>query len=246
MTRRVLALAALAAVGGFGQPRFEVATVKPVDTSKLGDAIDINLGTVRHEEITFGNASLMNYIRFAYNLASDAQIIGPDWIKSNQYIYDLDAKGAPGSSREHLQVMMRTLLQERFKLVTHRDRKEMPHYALVLAKGGSKMKPLKEIPDGAPHMTYGGRFNSILSIPTLAYLLSRFETERPIIDQTGLAGLYEVKLEWAMRQLQNADAPAGPSLFTALEDQLGLKLEARKGPVDILVVDSAEKVPTAN
>jgi uncharacterized protein (TIGR03435 family) len=246
MTGRVFVLTALTAATAFAQSQFEVAIVKPVDTSKLGDLININLGTVRHEEITFGNASLMNCIRFAYDLASDAQIIGPDWIKSNQFIYDIDAKGAPGSSREQLQTMMRALLQDRFKLVAHRDQKEMSHFALVLAKGGSKMKPMKEIPEGAPHMTFGGRFNTIQTMPTLAYLLSRFETGRPIIDQTGLSGLYEVKLEWALAQLQNADAPPGPSLFTALEDQLGLKLESRKGPVEILVVDSAEKVPTAN
>jgi uncharacterized protein (TIGR03435 family) len=77
-------------------------------------------------------------------------------------------------------------------------------------------------------------------------LLSRFETDRPIIDQTGLPGLYEVKLEWTLRQLQNADAAPGPSLFTALSEQLGLRLEARKGPVEILVVDRAEKVPAEN
>jgi uncharacterized protein (TIGR03435 family) len=81
----------------------------------------------------------------------------------------------------------------------------------------------------------------------LAYLLSRFETERPIFDRTGLSGQFETKLEWKVaRQLQSKDDSDGPSLFTALEEQLGLKLEARKGPVDILIVDSAEKIPTEN
>jgi uncharacterized protein (TIGR03435 family) len=83
-------------------------------------------------------------------------------------------------------------------------------------------------------------------MPALAYLLSRFETERPIIDSTGLPGMYQVKLEWTLQQLQKPDAAPGVSLFTALDEQLGLKLEARKGPVEILVVDSAEKVPTEN
>jgi bla regulator protein blaR1 len=246
MTGR-LAVAALATVSVWGQARFEVATVKPVDTSKLGDTININLGTVRHEEVTFGNAALMNCIRFAYNLTSDAQIIGPDWIKSNQYIYDVDAKGAPGASREQLQAMMQTLLQERFKLVIHRDQKEMSHYALVPVKGGARIRAIKEVPADFRGTTLGGRINSILQMPMLAYLLSRFERERPIIDQTGLSGFYEVKLEWTpAQQLQKDDPAPGPSLFTAVEEQLGLKLEARKGPVEILVVDSAEKVPTEN
>ena len=122
----------------------------------------------------------------------------------------------------------------------------MSYYALVRSKSGLKTQPVKEIPDGFHGTTYGGRIDSILPMFTLAYLLSRFETERPIIDQTGLSGMYEVKLQWT-RQLQNADPDAsGPSLFTALDEQLGLKLEPRKGPIEILVVDRAEKIPVEN
>lgn len=251
MIRCVLAVAALTILTrpGPGQPRqeFEVASVKPVDVSTLGDAISMNIGTVRGTQVTFGNATLNDCIRFAYDMASDAQIAGPDWIQSKKFLYDIVARGAPGASREQLQAMMRTLLAERFRLVSHREQKEMLYYALVPAKGGLKMRPAGEVPDDFPGACCGGRIVRILPMPMLAYLLSRFETERPVIDQTGLAGLYEVRLQWAWRSLQNAepDAP-GPSLFTALEEQLGLKLEARKGPVGILVVESAEKVPTEN
>jgi uncharacterized protein (TIGR03435 family) len=249
MTRYVFAIAVLAIGVGQGQQRseFEVASVKPVDISKLGDTISVNIGTVRREEITFGNATLNDCIRFAYDMASDAQIAGPDWIKSKQFLYDVVAKGAPGASRAQLQAMMRTLMAERFRLMTRREQKEMSYYALVTAKSGPKIRPVEERPDGFRGITYGGRINSILEMPMLAYLLSRFERERPIIDSTGLSGMYEVKLEWAMRQFANPDSdPSGPSLFTALDEQLGLKLEARKGPVEILVVESAEKIPTEN
>jgi len=250
LTRFVIAFIALA-VTGLGQdrtrPEFEVASVKPVDLSKLGDAIFMNLGTVRREEVTFGNATLNDCIRFAYNMASDAQIAGPDWIKSKQLLYDVVAKGTPGASREQLQAMMQALLAERFKLVTHREQKEMSYFALVPAKNGPKIRSVKDVPDGFRGTNYGGRINNILQMPGLAYLLSRFETERPIIDRTGLSGMYEVKLEWTpSRQTQNADTAPGPSLFTAVTEQLGLKLEARKGPVEILVVDRAEKVPAEN
>jgi uncharacterized protein (TIGR03435 family) len=237
---------ALAVIAAGQGPQFEVASVKPVDRSKLGNAIPMNIGTVRREEVTFGNATLNDCIRFAYGMDSDAQIVGPAWIKSLEFLYDVIAKGAPGASREQLQAMMQALLVERFKLVTHRDQKEMSYYALVAAKNGPKIQPVQEIPDGFRGTTFGGRINNILRMQGLAYLLSRFETDRPIIDQTGLRGLYEVKLEWTLRQLQNADAAPGPSLFTALSEQLGLRLEARKGPVEILVVDSAEKVPSEN
>jgi len=249
MTKRAVAIPGLffllAVIGAGQSPQFEVASVKPVDVSKLGNAIQMNLGTVRHDEVTFGNATLNDCIRFAFAMDSDAQIVGPMWTKSLDFLYDVVAKGTPGSSREQLQAMMQILLVERFKLVTHRDHKEMSYYALVTAKG-SKMRPVPELPDGFRGINFGGRINNIMRMQALAYLLSRFETGRPILDETGLRGLYEVKLEWALRQVQNLDAPPGPSLFTALTEQLGLKLEAKKGPVEILVVDSAEKVPAEN
>ena len=123
----------------------------------------------------------------------------------------------------------------------------MAYFALVTEKNGPKIQPVKEMPEGFRGTTYGGRIDSILQMRMLAYLLSRFERERPIIDNTGLSGMYEIKLEWAMQQSQKPDRdPSGSSLFTALEEQLGLRLEARKGPVEILVVESAEKVPAVN
>jgi len=240
---------AILTIAGQAQPRpaFDVASVKAVDLSTLGDSIFMNLGTVRNGEVTFGNATLNDCIRFAYGIASDAQISGPEWIKSKRYLYNIDAKAGPGASSAQLQAMMQTLLSERFKAVTHQEQKEMSYYALEAAKGGVKMQSVKEVPDGFHGTNFGGRIDNILAMPKLAYLLSRFETERPIIDRTGLDGMYEVKLTWTLRQLQNANPDAtGTSLFTALEEQLGLKLEARKGPVDILVVDSAEKIPTEN
>jgi uncharacterized protein (TIGR03435 family) len=250
LARFIVAFTALAITADgqdHARPEFEVAMVRPVDLSTLGDAISMNLGTVRREEVTFGNATLNDCIRFAYNMASDAQIAGPDWIKSKQFLYDVVAKGTPGASREELQAMMQTLLAERFKLVTHREQREMSYFALVPAKNGPKMKPVTAVPDGFRGTNYGGRINNILQMPGLAYLLSRFETERPIIDRTGLSGMYDVKLEWALsRQAQSADTATGPSLFTAVNEQLGLRLEARKGSVEIVVVDRADKVPAEN
>ena len=123
----------------------------------------------------------------------------------------------------------------------------MSYYALVPARNGPKIQPVAEVPDGFRGTTYGGRVDAILPMPALAYLLSRFETERPIIDQTGLRGPYRVKLEWTLAgQLEPADAAAAPALFTAIDEQLGLKLEARKGPVEVLIVDSADRVPIEN
>jgi uncharacterized protein (TIGR03435 family) len=250
MARRVLTVAILTLLAGLGQaqsrPEFEVASVKMVDNSTLGDSINMNIGTVRGERVTFGNATLMDCIRFAYDMPSDAQITGPDWIRSKQLLYDIDARSLPGATREQQQVMLQSLLAERFKLVTHREQKVMSHFAMISAKNGPKLKSVAEKPPEYQGTTWGGRIETILTMPSLAYLLSRFETERPIIDQTGLKGLYEIKLNWATQQMQNTGNSPGPSLFTALDEQLGLKLEPRKGPVDVLVVESVEKVPTEN
>ncbi len=194
----------------------------------------MNLGTVRREEVTFGNATLNDCIRFAYGIGSDAQIAGPDWIKSKGFLYDVVATGTPGASREQLQLMLQTLLIERFNLLTHREQRQMSHYALVPARSGPRIQPVAVVPDGFRGTTYGGRIDTILPMPVLAYLLSRFETERPIIDHTGLRGLYRVKLEWTLlQQPERTDAASLPSLFTAIEEQLGLKLEGRRGPVEV-------------
>jgi uncharacterized protein (TIGR03435 family) len=251
MIRPVLIAAVLALVTLPGeaqlQPEFDVASVKPVDISKLGGLISMNIGSERGEEITFDNATLNDCVRFAYGVASNAQIDGPDWIRSKQFLYDIDAKAPPGTSHEQFQAMMQTLLAARFKLVIHREQRLLSYYSLVTAKGGPKMPPTKDIPVDFQGITHGGRIDSILPMPMLAYLLSRFETERPIIDHTGLKGMYRVKLQWSLQQVQNGvDEEPGPSLFTALEEQLGLKLDSQKGPIDVLVVESAEKVPTQN
>jgi uncharacterized protein (TIGR03435 family) len=224
-----LLASAIVTVAGQAQPRpaFDVASVRSVDVSTLGDSISMNLGTVRNGEVTFGNATLNDCVRFAFGIASDAQISGPEWIKSKRYLYNIDAKAAPGTSVAQVQAMMQTLLAERFKVVTHREQKEMSYFALEQAKGGAKMNAVQEVPAGFRGKNWGGSIDNIMPMPKLAYLLSRFETERPIFDRTGLDGLYEVKLTWALRPLENTNT--GTSLFTALEEQLGLKLEARKG-----------------
>jgi len=225
---------------------FDVASVKRVDTSKLGDLTSTNIASVHGQEITFGNATLRDCIRFAYGIAADTQIVGPDWIRSKQFLYDIDAKGGTDVSPEQLQAMMQRLLIQRFNLKAHREQKVMAYYALVPAKSGPTIQEIKKMPENFQGTTHGGHIDSVLPMPTLAYLLSRFETERPIIDKTALSGLYRVKLDWALQQTENVGDVTGPSLFTALNEQLGLKLEARRGPVDVLVVESAEKIPTPN
>jgi uncharacterized protein (TIGR03435 family) len=248
MTKAGLAL--VIAISAFAQPAFEVATVKRSPPPE-GDRIDINLGTVRNGTLTFGNASLSDCLRFAYGLVSDAQLSGPDWIKSREVRFDVVAQFPPGATRDQLPAMLQSLLKERLGLAVHHEQRELSHLALTVAKNGPKLREVQPDPAAPNSISIPGRIvGAEMPMQTLAVLLSRFERQT-VIDMTGLKGFYEVKLQWTpdFPPLVNgapAEVPPGPSLFTAVQEQLGLKLESRKGPVDVLVVDHADQIPAEN
>jgi uncharacterized protein (TIGR03435 family) len=233
---------------------FEVASVKVGAPIPAGETYNINLGTVSHGTLTLTNTTLADCLRFAYSLTSDSLIAGDGWIKSKEYRYTIVAKAAPETSRDEMLRMLQALLTERFKLEFHREPREMSYYALIPGKKGAKIEPAQTDVAGADDRTVPGRIvRRQMSMLILATLLARFEFRgATVLDQTGLKGLYAVNLEWTpspnvnAESNANADAPAGPSLFTALQEQLGLRLEARKGPVEVLVIDSAEKKPVEN
>ena len=216
---------------------FDVATLK-VSPPPTGNTFDINLGTARNGRVTLTNATLGDCLKFAYGLVSDAQLSGPDWINSGAIRFDIDGRAPADTSRDQLLLMLRTLLTERLKLVLHHEDRERSFLALVIGKGGPKFRESKPDPEArARNITFGGRISAVqLSMNTLTLLLSRFE-HQTIVDRTGLSGSYDVKLEWGND---------GPSIYTALPEQLGLKLESRRGPLDVLVVDRAEKTPAEN
>jgi uncharacterized protein (TIGR03435 family) len=232
------------------QSTFEIATVKRSPPPE-GGKIDISLGGVRSGVLTFGNASLSDCLRFAYGLVSDAQLSGPDWIKSRDVRFDIVAQIPPGTSRSQLLVMLQSLLKERLRLAVHHEQKELSHLALTVGKNGPKLREVQ--PDPAPPSSTfipGRIVGGQIPMQTLAGFLSRFERQI-VMDMTGLKGFYDVKLEWTpdLPTLVNgapAETAPGPSLFTAVQEQLGLRLESRKGPVDVLVVDHADQIPAEN
>ncbi|HLW77227.1 MAG TPA: TIGR03435 family protein [Bryobacteraceae bacterium] len=223
---------------------FEVASVRasPPDT---GDRIMINLGTYSHGRLTLTNTTLADCLRFAYGLTSDSQIAGESWIKMKDVHYDIVAKTAPDATREQAAKMLQGLLKERFKIESHWAPHEMSYYALTVGKGGPKLKPAAD--GDAQFAPRALRYFSQprLSMPMLATLISRFELRSVVIDETGISGRYNVTLEWSPENAP-ADAAPGPSIFTAVKEQLGLQLEAKKGPVQVLTIDHAEKVPVEN
>jgi uncharacterized protein (TIGR03435 family) len=258
----VAALATILAQPGYTQSSqaqsFEVASVRVAPPVPTGETYNINLGTISHGTVTLTNTTLSDSLRFAYGITSDAQIAGPDWIKNKELHYVIMAKAAPETSREDALLMLQSLLTERFKLAMHREPREMSYYALTQAKKGAKMEPVSLNKDpkegaGAPVNRPGHIANPQMSMYTLAVVLARFELHAPILDMTELKGLFGVQLDWSpgssnvtSGSTPGADNAAGPSIFTAVQEQLGLKLEARKGPVEVLVVDRAEKTPVEN
>ena len=220
----------------FGQdaakPAFEVASVKPSQRGSSGGGI-----TPGPTGLTARNVTLLFCIRIAYDV-QDYQVAGPDWISTEQY--DIAAKTGAPVQQDQLRLMLQTLLAERFKLVMHREQRTRSVYQLVVGNNGPKLTPAK--PDESSGITadIGHLTLSAASMPVLARRLSQ-QLHEPVLDATGLTGTYDFTLDWA----QNDSVP-GPSLFTAVQEQLGLKLETKKVPVDVLVIDHAEKIPTAN
>jgi uncharacterized protein (TIGR03435 family) len=219
------------------QPKtFETASVKLL-TGQGGLTSFAANGTDRFSAT---NTSLELLIEMAFGV-DDTRISGGRWLGPERY--DVAAKAEDGVrlTREELQPRLRWLLEDRFKLALHRETKDVPGFALVVAKGGPKLR--KNFGDPAPPIMYpGGLRSGSWSMEALAWELSR-PLRQPVVDKTSIEGTFNIDLTWAPDG--EADSPL-PSIFTALQQQLGLRLESRKVPVEILVIDHLEKIPTDN
>lgn len=228
---------------------FEVASVK-VNKSGAGGALSGRGGSIRFTpgQVSMENVSLWKIIGSAYGVGEDKDyaMTGAGWLKDERY--DVLAKFPPDTPRDELQTMLKNLLAERFKLTLHRETKELSVYALVVAKGGSK---LREVEDGQTGFNMGrGQIKAQkAALRPFADRLSQY-LDRPVQDFTGLTGVFDFTLTWtpdASVAPGDASEPvSGPSIFTAIQEQLGLKLEARKGSIEVLVIDHAERIPVEN
>lgn len=202
------------------------------------------------------NMSVVMLIHWAYELPETRILGAPQWASSTYF--NIDARTDPSlddklrglsadDGRQLKEKMVQALLADRFKLVTHTETRNMPIYALVVAKGGAKLGDIKP---GGNMVNYGGNHLEVLgsnSTALLAEVLAK-EVGRPVVDQTGISGRYELKLKWTPDDSVSTvpiESNLPPSIFTALQEQLGLKLESQKGPVQVLIVDHVE-VPSAN
>jgi bla regulator protein blaR1 len=196
---------------------------------------------------------------------------GPDW--SNSALYKIDAKAENNATKEQVRLMIQSLLEERFKLKIHRENRESPVYFLVAAKGGHKLQPIKDEQDkkpleGSVSFPVGGNPGPV-EFNLRAITMDRFASQltsmagRRVINKTGIAGFYDISLHFTMDPQMGGgiirmapvesqggptpavEAPSGPTIFTALQEQLGLKLEADKAPLEYFIIDSIEK-PSEN
>jgi uncharacterized protein (TIGR03435 family) len=245
-TTAAACVALAAALGQSAPPAFEVASVRSVK-SGLKDRKSM---TADHGRLTYTNVSLQDCILAAYAI-KPYQLSGPAWLDSDRY--DIAAKAADAAPEPQLMLMLQTLLAERFQLKTHHESKELSVYALVVGKNGPKMQ--QGDPDTAAKLDFasvpGGISFHNYSMAALAEQLSGriFGLDHPVIDRTGLDGVYNLTLKLAdsIADLKRAaEKGENPPVFSILQDQAGLRLAGQKAAVRILVVDHAEKAPVEN
>ncbi|HEY4086056.1 MAG TPA: M56 and DUF3738 domain-containing protein [Bryobacteraceae bacterium] len=232
------------------QPVFEVASVKrsnPASGQAQGDGLSrvIRVGIdTEPGKLTAYNETLKNLIKAAYGVR-EYQVSGPEWLSSERY--DIVAKAAKPIGDSQLMQMLQPLLAERFRVTLHRDKKEFTVYALTVDKNGPKITKAKE--EGDPNINMGGRRLTAqrTSLSQFATVLS-LHTDRPVVDRTGLAGNFDITLNWAPDAPGGAENSGDPTaaILTAVREQLGLKLQAAKELLEVLVIDHAEKVPIEN
>jgi bla regulator protein BlaR1 len=234
---------------------FEVASVKPNKSATGRWTMDRSPGG----GFSATNATLKMLIKAAYSIYDHQLIGGPGWLESERF--DIVAKAPPHTPDNQLGPMLRTLLTDRFKLKLHRETRQMPVYALVLGKDGPKFQEVtREAREGDGDSRKGRGHLAAQRVPIsdLAEILSG-ELGLSVLDRTGLKGFFDLNLEWTPDESQVRGAadgpdgrvrtpapdPNGPSIFTALQEQLGLKLEKQIGPVEVLVIDHVER-PSEN
>jgi len=234
-------------------PSFEVATIKPSNPAAQGKGF-----RTRGRNLSTLNTSVADLIVFAYGLHPHQIIGAPGWAETEKY----DVAGVPDKpgtpNVEQFKLMIQKLLADRFQLKFHKEKKELTVYAITVGKTGSKLSPSDASAGGNPGLFFRGLGDLPAKNATVAEFADVMQSavlDRPVVDQTGLKGRFDFTLTWAPDENQFAglgakppavaDNDPRPNLFTAFQDQLGLKLESTKAQVDVIVIDHVDK-PSEN
>lgn len=240
--------------------KFEVASIKPAEEPTAGRPV---LWGIRSDpqQVTYSHQTLLGLISNAYAVDPERISGGPDWIRSDPY--DIVAKVPPGTPKTRIPLLLKALLADRFGLIIRHETKEAPVYAMVPGKGGPKLKTSPEISglddSGAPKELSSAPIKIFARGAKLGICCGRAElhrvtmamfaellaaqTDRPVIDRTGISGTFEISLHWAPED--SPETSSEPSIYTALQEQLGIKLEPLRAPLDFLTIDRIEK-PSEN
>jgi uncharacterized protein (TIGR03435 family) len=201
--------------------------------------------TINGNRVT-ASGPLKHMLTSIYNVKGYQITGGPRWADDELYIVSAQAAEGMTPTQEQARQMLQTLFAERFELKVRRENRPLDVYALVVDGGGIKMKPSP--PDTRFSFSYNtgaiSKIDASVSMTSLVYQLNQFVRDRPILDETGLQGFFDFKLEWSPDNIPQESA-RGPSLFTAVREQLGLKLESKKAPIEMLVIDSVAR-PSEN
>jgi uncharacterized protein (TIGR03435 family) len=244
------------------KPVFDVVTVKPSPPGRPGK----NIGFDGHHFL-FRGANLNDMIALGYGLHTKQIVGAPDW--AGKDLFDVegtpDVPGIP--NQKQMASLLQNLLADRFQLKFHNEKRELAVYVITVAPGGPKLTESTAAPNDPSGMGFGGVGGSQgvtavgrnLTMPDFAMWFQSGVTDRPVVDQTGIKGRYDIRLKWTPDDSQFAQfggsgfhtpppsdaADAPPNLYTAIQEQLGLKIEAAKAPDDVMVIDHVEK-PTPN
>jgi uncharacterized protein (TIGR03435 family) len=233
---------------------FEVATIKPATPDRPGKNF-----MVRGRQFSTINTTLNELIAFAYGIHAKQITNGPGWMETEKYDLAAQPKAEGQPNDKQWKTMIQKLLAERFQLAFHRAKKELSVYALTVAKTGPKLTKSGGNPDGLPGLFFRGLGNLPATNATMADFAGVMQgavLDRPVVDQTGLTGRWDFTLLWTPDEFQFGGAAARlpppanntaapPDLFTAMQEQLGLKLESSKAPAEVFVIDKVAK-PTDN
>jgi uncharacterized protein (TIGR03435 family) len=234
-------------------PSYEVATIKPAgpDEHRVVQVQGVRLFTA--------NTSLVDLMMFAYGVHSLQITGGPEWMKTEKFDVLMQPNMPGRPSTVQMRSILRKLLADRFKLTFHRAQRELPVYGIVAAKGGSKLTPTTAESVAANTAAIGFSKDAMVvsnaTMAEFASLMQRYVAlDRPIVDHTGISGKYDFKLSWTPDPSQfngspiwpiTNDANSPPDLYTAIQEQLGLKLQPIKEPTDVLVIERVER-PSEN
>jgi uncharacterized protein (TIGR03435 family) len=225
-------------------PAFEVASIK----AHPGEIAFSSDPSIKGSQVVATAVTLRDLLTYAYGVRYDQLDGAPPWADSEHY--DLVAKG-PGDQQptvEQARQMMQALLADRFHLQTHRETRDVPSYALVVAKGGHKLKRSAADATGSNHTTAGPKGMHMEATRGTTDALARQLSNsagRPVVNRTGLDGYWAFTFDWLPANRPVTGESDAPSMFTAIQEQLGLKLEPVKAPFDMLIVDRAER-PSQN